>query len=143
VSGFLLDTNIPSEFRNPRPEPRVVKWVDSVAEDSVFISVITLGEIRKGCELLDLGKRRKELEQWLDVEVREWFAGRILPVTDAIAERWGRMEAQRQRLGLPLNTADGQIAATALEHGLTLVTRNVNDFRDLGVAVFNLWNDAS
>lgn len=143
MSGFLLDTNIPSEFRNPRPEPRVVKWVDSVAEDSVFISVITLGEIRKGCELLDLGKRRKELEQWLDVEVREWFAGRILPVTDAIAERWGRMEAQRQRLGLPLNTADGQIAATALEHGLTLVTRNVNDFRDLGVAVFNLWNDAS
>jgi toxin FitB len=142
VTGFLLDTNIPSEFRNPRPEPRVVEWVDSVAEDSVFISVITLGEIRKGCELLDLGKRRKELEQWLEVEVREWFAGRILPVTDAIAERWGRLEAQRQRLGLPLNTADGQIAATALEHGLTLVTRNVNDFRDLGVVLFNPWTDA-
>ena len=142
MSGFLLDTNIPSEFRNPRPEPRVVQWVDSVAEDSVFISVVTLGEIRKGCELLDFGKRRKELEQWLEVEVREWFAGRILPVTDAIAERWGRLEAQRQRLGLPLNTADGQIAATALEHGLTLVTRNVNDFRDLGVVVFNPWNDA-
>jgi len=141
VSGFLLDTNIPSEFRNPRPEPRVVKWVDSVAEDSVFISVVTLGEIRKGCELLDAGKRRKELD-WLEVEVREWFAGRILPVTDAIAERWGRLEAQRQRLGLPLNTADGQIAATALEHGLTLVTRNVNDFRDLGVVVLNPWNDA-
>jgi toxin FitB len=142
VSGFLLDTNIPSEFRNPRPEPRVVEWVDSVAEDAVFISVVTLGEIRKGCELLDAGKRRKELEHWLEGEVREWFAGRILPVTDAIAERWGRLEAQRQRLGLPLNTADGQIAATALEHGLTLVTRNVNDFRDLGVIVFNPWNDA-
>lgn len=142
MSGFLLDTNIPSEFRNPQPEPRVVQWVDSVAEDSVFISVVTLGEIRKGCELLDAGKRRKELEQWLEVEVREWFAGRILPVTDAIAERWGRLEAQRQRLGLPLNTADGQIAATALEHGLTLVTRNVNDFRDLGVVVFNPWSDA-
>jgi predicted nucleic acid-binding protein len=141
VSGFLLDTNIHSEFRNPRPEPRVVEWVDSVAEDSVFISVVTLGEIRKGCELLDAGKRRKELD-WLEVEVREWFAGRILPVTDAIAERWGRLEAQRQRLGLPLNTADGQIAATALEHGLTLVTRNVNDFRDLGVVVLNPWNDA-
>jgi len=143
VSGFLLDTNIPSEFRNPRPEPRVVEWVDSVAEGSVFISVVTLGEIRKGCELLDPGKRRKELERWLEVEVREWFAGRILPVTDAIAERWGRLEATRQRLGLPLNTADGQIAATALEHGLTVVTRNVNDFRDLGVVVFNPWNDAS
>jgi predicted nucleic acid-binding protein len=75
-------------------------------------------------------------------KVREWFAGRILPVTDAIAERWRRLEAQRQRLGLPLNTADGQIAATALEHGLSLVTRNVNDFRDLGVVVLNPWNDA-
>jgi predicted nucleic acid-binding protein len=69
-------------------------------------------------------------------------SGRILPVMDAIAERWGRLDAQRQRLGLPLNTADGQIAATALEHGLTLVTRNVNDFRDLGVVVLNPWNDA-
>jgi predicted nucleic acid-binding protein len=136
VSGFLLDANIPSEFRNPQPEPRVVQWVDSVAEDSVFISVV----IRKGCELLDPGKRRKELERWLEAEVREWFAGRILPVTDAIAERWGRLEAHRQRLGQPLNTADGQIAATALEHGLTLVTRNVSDFRDLGVVVFNPWN---
>jgi predicted nucleic acid-binding protein len=142
VSGFLLDTNIPSEFRNPRPEPRVVQWVDSVAEDSVFISVVTLGEIRKGCELLDAGKRRKELERWLEVDLREWFAGRILPVTDAIAERWGRLDAQRQRLGLPLNTADGQIAATAQHHGLTLVTRNVKDFSDLGVSVFNPWSVA-
>jgi predicted nucleic acid-binding protein len=101
-----------------------------------------LGKIRKGCELLDAGKRRKELEQWLEVEVRDWFAGRILPITDAIAERWGRLEAQRQRLGLPLNTADGQIAATALEHGLTLVTRNVKHFTGLGAVVFYPWNDA-
>jgi predicted nucleic acid-binding protein len=71
VSGFLLDTNIPSEFRNPQPEARVVQWVDSVAEHSVFISVVMLGEIRKGCELLAAGKRRKELERWLEVEVRE------------------------------------------------------------------------
>ena len=140
MSGFLLDTNIPSEFRNPRPEPRVVRWLDSVAEDSVFISVVTLGEIRKGCELLDSGKRRDGLEKWLEVEIRAWFADRILPVTDAIAERWGRLEAKRRRLGLPLNTADGQIAATALEHGLALVTRNVNDFRDLGVTLFNPWD---
>ncbi len=140
MSGFLLDTNIPSEFRTPRPEPRVAQWLDSVDENLVFISVVTLGEIRKGCELLDAGKRRSELEQWLDVEVREWFAGRILPVTDAIAERWGRLEAKRQRLGLPLNIADGQIAATALEHGLTLVTRNVNDFRELGLRIHNPWD---
>jgi len=139
VSGFLLDTNIPSEFRNLRPEPRVTQWLDSVDADLVFISVITLGELRKGCELLDAGKRRTELEQWLEVEVKEWFAGRILPLTNAIAERWGRLEAKRQRLGLPLNIADGQIAATALEHGLTLATRNVNDFRELGLQIHNPW----
>ena len=74
MSGFLLDTNIPSEFRHPRPEPRVVKWHDFIDENSVFISVFTLGELRKGCELLAVGKRRAELEQWLDVEVKDWFA---------------------------------------------------------------------
>ncbi|HZS53189.1 MAG TPA: PIN domain-containing protein, partial [Bryobacteraceae bacterium] len=78
----------------------------------------------------------------LEGEVKEWFQGRILPVTEAIAERWGRMEAKRQRLGLPLHVADGQIAATALEHGLTLVTRNVNDFSGLGVTMFNPWEEA-
>jgi predicted nucleic acid-binding protein len=140
VSGFLLDTNIPSEFRNPRPAPQVVQWLDSIAEDSVFISVVTLGEIRKGCELLEVGKRREGLERWLEVEVRAWFQDRILPVTESIAERWGRLEAKRRRLGQPLNTADGQIAATALEHGLTLATRNLNDFRDLGVTLFNPWD---
>ena len=140
MSGFLLDTNIPSEFRNPRPAPQVVQWLDSIAEDSVFISVVTLGEIRKGCELLENGKRREGLELWLEVEVRAWFRDRILPVTESIAERWGRLEARRRRLGQPLNTADGQIAATALEHGLTLATRNANDFRDLGVTLLNPWD---
>ena len=77
---------------------------------------------------------------WLEVEVKEWFAGRILPVTEAIAERWGKLEAQRQRLGLPLNTADGQIAATALENDLTLVTRNIKDFTPFGVRLFNPWD---
>jgi len=139
VSGFLLDTNIPSEFRNLRPAPRVVRWLDSIDERSLFISVITLGELRKGCELLELGKRRHDLERWLDIEVRDWFADRILPLTDAIADLWGRLEARRQRLGLPLNTADGQIAATALEHNLTVVTRNVEDFEELGVRIHNPW----
>jgi predicted nucleic acid-binding protein len=100
-------------------------------------SVVTLGELRKGCKLLAAGKRRTELELWLDVEGKNWFAGRTLPLTGGIAERWGRLEARRQRLGLPLNTADGQIAATAMAHGLTLATRNVDDFRELGIQIHN------
>jgi predicted nucleic acid-binding protein len=140
VSGFLLDTNVPSEIGKPFPQPSVLRWLGTVEETETFLSVVSLGEMRKGCELLEPGsKRRLQLERWLEDDVYKWLAGRILPVTEAIAERWGRLEAKRQRLGLPLNTADGQIAATALEHGLTLVTRNVNDFRDLGVTLFNPW----
>lgn len=140
MSGFLLDTNVPSEIGKPFPQPSVLRWLGTVEETQTFLSVVSLGEMRKGCELLEPGsKRRLQLERWLEDDVHKWLAGRILPVTEAIAERWGRLEAQRQRLGLPLNTADGQIAATALEHGLTLVTRNVKDFRDLGVTLFNPW----
>lgn len=139
MSGFLLDTNIPSELTHPLPEPRVLQWLDAVDNDLVFLSAITLGEIRKGCDLLDVGKRRSQLENWLNNDVRIWFANRILPVDDAIAERWGALDAQRQRQGMPLNTADGLIAATALEHGLKLVTHNVADFRNLGLEVIDPW----
>jgi toxin FitB len=142
VSRFLLDTNIPSEITKPYPEPSVLRWLGTVEEEQTFLSVVSLGEMRKGCELLEPGsKRRLRLERWLEHDVRKWLAGRILPITEAIAERWGELEAKRQRLGLPLNTADGQIAATALEYGLTLVTRNVSDFRDLGVELVNPWDE--
>jgi predicted nucleic acid-binding protein len=140
VKRFLLDTNIPSEINKPHPEPRVIQWLGTVTEEQTFISVVTLGEIRKGCELLEPAtKRRIQLEHWLEHDLRQRLAGRILPVTEAIAERWGVLDAKRQRLGLPLNTGDGQIAATALEPGLTLVTRNVSDFLDLGVTLLNPW----
>jgi len=82
------------------------------------------------------------LERWLDEELHPWFAGRVLPVDEVIAERWGTLDGERQLQGAPLNTADGLIAATALEQGLTLVTRNVKDFAGLGVDVFNPWEGA-
>jgi len=142
VSGFLLDTNIPSEIGKPVPQPSVLRWLGTVEETQTFLSVVSLGEMRKGCELLEPGsKRRLQLERWLENDVHKWLAGRILPVTEAIADRWGKLEAQRQRLGLPLNTADGQIAATAIEHGLTLVTRNLKDFSGLGVTLLSPWDD--
>jgi predicted nucleic acid-binding protein len=142
MRGFLLDTNIPSEMRRVRPEQRVIEWLKAVNDDELYLSVITIGEIWKGFTLLRDATRRAQLEQWLESEVRDWFAERILPVNEAVAERWGVLEAERQLRGAPLNTADGLIAATALEHDLTLVTHNGKDFVGLGVQIFDPWKDS-
>jgi predicted nucleic acid-binding protein len=106
-------------------------------KDAQFLSVVTIGELRRGATLLPQGSRRAELERFIDVTVALWFAGRVLPVTRAVADRWGVLDGQRQLAGHPLGMADGMIAATALEHGLTLVTRNVKDFAGLGIAMLN------
>jgi predicted nucleic acid-binding protein len=142
MSGFLLDTNIPSELVRPQPEPKAKTWVATQDLDTLFISSVSFGELRKGIILRSPGKRRAELEAWIETDLSILFSGRILSVTRSIAERWGVLEAQRQLAGRPLNVPDGLIAATALEHGLTLVTRNVKDFSGLGVTVFNPWDAA-
>jgi toxin FitB len=139
VSGYLLDTNVPSEFSRDRPEPRVVQWLKIQPVTTLFLSVITIGEIRKGLVVMPAGRRRSELETWFHTELLIWFRNRILPVTHAIADRWGLLEGQCQLKGTPLNTADGLIAATALEHGLTIVTRNEKDFTGAGGTIFNPW----
>jgi predicted nucleic acid-binding protein len=105
----------------------------------LFVSVVSFGEWRKGMTIMEPGRRRTELEAWIEEELAKTFAGRILPVTQNIAERWGILEGQRQRMGRPLNVPDGQIAATALEHGLTMVTRNTEDFDHLGLTIINPW----
>jgi predicted nucleic acid-binding protein len=138
-TGFLLDTNVPSELTKPRPEARVSNWTDAQAEESLYLSVITTGELRKGFTILPQGKRRAELEQWLEQDLLPLFAGRILPITQKVADRWGVLSGECRLRGTPLNTADGLIAATALEHGLVVVTRNVKDFMNLGVRVLNPW----
>jgi len=137
--GFLLDTNVPSELVRPQPEPRVRTWVAAQSLDGLFISAVSFGELRKGIMLRTPGKRRTELELWLETDLSILFSGRILPLTRPIAERWGALDAQRQLMGRPLNVPDGQIAATALEHDLALVTRNVKDFAGLGVELINPW----
>jgi predicted nucleic acid-binding protein len=139
MNGFLLDTNVPSELIRPQPDPKVKAWIAAQSLESLFISVVSFGEFRKGISLRLPGKRKTELEHWLTTDLAALFSGRILPVTRPTAERWGVLEARRQLAGQPLNVPDGQIAATALEHDLTLVTRNVRDFADLDVAVFNPW----
>jgi toxin FitB len=113
--------------------------LEATNDDDLYVSVITLGEIRKGFTVVPERSRRLQLERWLDEELHPWFAGRILPVDEAVAERWGALDGERQLQGAPLNTADGLIAATAFEHGLILVTRNVKDFVGLGVDILNPW----
>jgi toxin FitB len=140
VNGYLLDTNIPSEFSRDRPEPRVVQWLKRQPITMLFISAVTIGELRKGLVILPQSRRRTELETWFHTELPVWFSNRVLPVTHSIADRWGVLDGQCQLKGTPLSTADGMIAATALEHDLTLVTRNVRDFAGLGVEVFNPWD---
>lgn len=137
--GFLLDTNIPSELVRPQPDAKVVAWLAARSLDELFLSVVTFGELRKGITIRKPGKRRDELEAWLENELANLFDGRILPLTRPTAERWGNLEGLRQIAGRPLNLPDGQIAATALEHGLTLVTRNVRDFDGLGLTIVNPW----
>jgi len=140
VSGFLLDTNIPSELIRSRPDARVEKWVYAQDEQSLYLSVVSIGELRRGLVILPASKRRSELERWFENDLLPRFEGRILPVTRSIADRWGVLDGQCQLKGTPLNAADGMIAATAIEHGLTVVTRNIRDYAGLGVEALNPWD---
>ena len=139
MSGFLLDTNIPSELTKPMPEPRVSAWVDAQDTASLYLSVVSVGEPRRGFTVLPQSKRRTQLEQWFEQHLLPLFTGRILPITQSVSNRWGVLSGECQLRGTPLNMADGMTAATALEHGLTLVTRNVKDFAGLGVVLLNPW----
>ena len=141
MGGFLIDTNVISEFVKPVPSFRVKSWFETADPESLFASVMTFGEIRLGIEDLAVGRRRTELEQWLDEGVPDWFQDNLLPVTKAITDRWGQITIQAKRKGMTVATADGLIAATAIEHGLTLVTRNVKDFAGIAVPLLNPWDE--
>lgn len=131
--GFLLDTNIVSELRKSTPDKHVRTWIDGVSASSLYLSALVIGELRQGVERL----RPRDpfqagiLERWLE-QVASGFHDRILPVTPDVAEEWGRLNARG-----PLPVIDGLLAATAKIHGLTLVTRNVADVANCGVAVLN------
>jgi hypothetical protein len=122
--GFLLDTNIPSELMRPRPEPKVEGWVAAQDMSALFLSVVSIGELETGFTTMRDAVRRARLEDALERHLALLFPGRVLPVTQAIAARWGKLDGMRQLAGRPLSAPDGMIAATAFEHGLTLVTRN-------------------
>jgi predicted nucleic acid-binding protein len=135
---FLLDTNVISEVRRRRPDVRVVSWLKRADPSALSISVLTLGEIAKGaaqCATRDRAQAAIYYE-WLAL-VRSNYADRTIPIDPDIAETWGRLAGRR-----PLPIIDGLLAATALVRSLTLVTRNVADFADLGLAVFDPWGSA-
>jgi predicted nucleic acid-binding protein len=139
MSGFLLDTNCISELVRPKPEPRVLNWMEAADEATLYLSVLTVGEIRKGVAVLTQSKRRTQLETWLEVDLQARFSGRIMPIDRAIADRWGLLTAEAKRKGNPLSVIDGLLAATALHHNLTVVSRNSSDFSNTPVPVLNPW----
>src|ERR1700724_1724943 len=135
MNGFLVDTNCISEVVRVKPEPRVLAWIDAADESLLYLSVLTLGEIRKGLAALPQSRRRSSLETWLEVELQARFSGRILPIDVAVADRWGVLAANAKASGKSLSTIDGLLAATAIHHNLTIVSRNVSDFAPVPVPV--------
>ncbi|HTU52683.1 MAG TPA: type II toxin-antitoxin system VapC family toxin [Acetobacteraceae bacterium] len=139
--NFLLDTNVVSEWTKPRPDTGVVTWLAEADEDRVFISVVTLAELRHGIERLPAGGRRDRLDVWLTEQVPARFEARVLPVDAETANSWGRVMARGQAAGRPVGSMDAFIAATAERHDLALVTRNVSDFDALGIRLINPWSN--
>jgi hypothetical protein len=137
--SYLIDTNILSELRRKTPNAGVVSWFSKRPASSLYLSVLTLGELRKGVEAVADTERRMALLDWLEADLPNFFMGRVLTVDAHVADRWGRMVAQA---GRPLPAIDSLLAATAAHHDLSLVTRNVKDFTNLGVEVINPWSEA-
>jgi len=133
---YLLDTNVLSELFKKHPEPKVSSWLKDADQDSLYLSVLTVGEIRKGIEKMEHGPRKAKLIQFLEKDIPSQFEERILPVDLKVAEAWGLLEAQAKR---PLPTVDAFLAATAITHNLTLVTRNTQDFSFSRLKLLNPW----
>lgn len=140
---FLLDTNVISEGSRAYPDPGVMQWLATADEDALFLSVISLAELRHGIERLEDGRRKAGLHRWLTEDLPSRFGGRLLSVDPGSADQWGRVVARSQAAGRPIGAMDAFLAATAEWHQLTLVTRNIRDFEASGIRAFNPWSDAA
>lgn len=141
MTGWLLDTNVISELRRPRPEPRVVAFVATQPLESLFVSAVTLAEIRFGIELVADASQRAELTDWLTHKVRPMFEQRILPVSEDVMFKWRLLVEEGRKVGHTFSQPDLIIAATGLQHGLTVVTRDTADYARTRVALLNPWSD--
>jgi predicted nucleic acid-binding protein len=133
---YLIDTNVLSELRRKVPNAGVAEWFSKRPAKTLFVSVLTLGEIRKGIDVLPDSERKFVLHDWLNVDLPSFFNGRILTVDANVADRWGRLSA---KAGRPIPVIDSLLAATAIHNGLKIVTRNDRDFEFTGLEVINPW----
>jgi predicted nucleic acid-binding protein len=136
---FLLDTCLISELIKKTPHPQVIEWLEACDEDSLFLSVLTIGEIQKGISKLSDNTRKASIEKWLENDLIERFSYRILPITMEISLTWGQISGNAEAKGVLIPTIDCLLAATAIAHNLTLVTRNEKDFKDTPVRILNPW----
>lgn len=137
--NYILDTNVVSELVAEQPDANVIRWVDHISSEQVFLSVITVGELEKGIEKLPASRRKAALAAWLESDLLVRFQDRLLPLTVATMRVWGQLTARREMEGKPMPAIDSLLAATAAERGFTLVTRNVEDFRGAGIGLLNPW----
>ena len=143
MTGWLLDTNVLSELRRPKPEPKVVAFVAAQPLDLLYVSAVTLAEIRFGIECVADPAKRAELNDWLAHKVRPMFEQRVLPVTEDVMFKWRLLVEDGRRAGHTFSQPDLIIAATALQHGLTVVSRDTSDYARARVPFLNPWIDAA
>ena len=141
MTGWILDTNIISELRRPKPEKKVAAFVRTQPLEALYVSIVTLAEIRFGIELQTDAIRRTELKEWLDHKVRPMFEQRVLTITEDIMLKWRFLVEEGRKVGHTFSQPDLIIAATAQHHGLTVVSRDTKEYTAARVAVFNPWTE--
>jgi predicted nucleic acid-binding protein len=137
--NYVLDTNVISELIAKQPNPRVIEWLDSLDPTTLYMTVITLGEIRKGIEKLPPSKRRDDVKEWLEADLLLRFQGKILEITTEVMLVWGELTGRLENEGKPLAAIDSLIAAIVLAGNYSLITRNDSDFQHTGITIINPW----
>ncbi len=139
--NYLLDTCVISELVKPAADEKVTSWISNGFEETIHLSVITIGEIQKGITKLPASAKKHQLQRWLDNDLIERFENRIVPIDQKVARMWGKILAQAEKKGRQLPAIDGLIAATGLAYNMTVVTRNVSDMQVDGLSVFDPWEE--